>query len=88
VGEAECAVLRAEQPEPQRRAYRIKSVGDQEGTLVATLAGAEQTQSSSTIGLYSKIGAFGDPERERRLLRALRWRLDQLKGVDSRWIGE
>jgi len=90
VRQAETAVLHEEPPEPGRRVYRIKSVGDEEGTLVASLEGttAETDHSPTTIGLYAKIGAFGDPELERRLVRAMKRRLEQLKGVEWRWIGE
>lgn len=70
--------------------YRIKSVADESGSVIAVLGGSQDDTAGAPvrIGLSVLIGPFGNPEREGRLLRALRRRLEELRGVESRWIGD
>lgn len=86
------AVLSANRADEAQRIFELKTVSDQPAWLLVTRnADAAGESSSITLGresggapenlvLRAKVSRFGDPERERALLRAVAHRLQQLKG--------
>lgn len=66
--------------------FRLKTVRDEPGRLVARRDAATAGQDPGPIHLSATIGLFGNPEAERRLLRAVRDRLEALAGVSYRAI--
>lgn len=72
----EAALTSVHQPAPGRREYRLKRVNGEVGLLVI------ERGEGDVLNLTASIGPLGDPERERKLVQAVRRRLDQLHGVE------
>ncbi len=62
---------------PGRTSFELVTATDEPGTLVAVPGVGDQ------IGLWARVGRFGDRGREGRLLEAMRARLAQLHGVET-----
>jgi hypothetical protein len=72
------------------KTFELVTVTDEPARLVASLRGGDGAAMSWGAGggagpveLSASVGRFGDTQRERKLLRAVRQRLEQLSGVDS-----
>lgn len=90
---AEMAVVSSSQSDDGRtRTYQLVSVTDEPAQVVAQIRGGASVSSTPSWGaaggagpieISASVGRFGDVQRERKLLRAIRQRLEQLSGVDS-----
>ncbi len=85
-------VSSTESEDGKSRTFQLVTVGDEPARLVAMTRGSAQTPAAKSWGaaggagaieLSASVGRFGDTDRERKLLRAVRRRLEQLSGVDS-----
>jgi hypothetical protein len=71
-----------------RREYELISITDDPALLIASLREPAQRERGSRAGgavpieLSAHVGGFGDRERERALLKAVRRRIERLSGVD------
>jgi hypothetical protein len=63
-------------PDLSTRTYQLRTITDEPAWLIAQRAG------TGRVSLGARVGRFGDPERESRLLRAVSERLNALYGVD------
>ncbi len=77
VGRIEAAVEDSRLAPDGTRTYALRTLGAEPGLLEAR-PGPE-----GVIELRTRVGRFGDPVRERRLLDAVVRRLAQLRGVDA-----
>jgi hypothetical protein len=80
----EVAVLSANPAEVNPRVFQLQSVENQPGRLTVEAGASEAASTPRPVAmtLRCRIGHFGDPEREARVLEALAERLDDLAGVD------
>lgn len=85
----EMAVVASHDPEAGTRVYELTTVGDEPARLVVrrkvagVSPGARHGRGApEAIGLEAWVGRFGDRERERALIAAVRARLGDLSGVD------
>lgn len=58
------------------RTYELRTITDEPAWLVA------RREEDGRVGLGARVGRFGDPEREARLIRGVAARLKALYGVD------
>jgi hypothetical protein len=65
--------------EPDRREFQLRSISGETGKMIATRLSPGEP---SRIRLVARLGHFGNPEAERRLLGFVAKRLEQLRGVD------
>lgn len=63
-------------PDGQTRTYELRTITDEPAWLVA------RREEGGRIGLGARVGRFGDPEREAKLIRGVAERLKALYGVD------
>ena len=80
VGAAETAVLEWPEVSDNPRVYRLTTIHDEPGALTAS---GSPGPGPSEVRLEARLGRFGDAERERLLLGAIRRRLLQLAGVGA-----
>lgn len=73
---AEMALVSTDDQDPERLAFDLVTVGGEPVRLTAARAG------EGRIALEARVGRFGDPARERRLLSAVAARLRALFGRD------
>lgn len=86
----ELAIESIADPGPFERVFTFRLLSGESGSLRARAVGkpADQTlpggsiQSPTPIELHATLGFFGMPDREARLVRDVRRRLEQLSGVD------
>lgn len=83
--EAEVAASSWTKPDPAFRRYDLWSVTDEPGWLeVRRLPAVERDGVlEERVALESRIGVFGDPDREWRLVKAMEHRLEQLYGRET-----
>lgn len=63
------------------RAYKLRTALDEPVWVCAKRVGDPKKEESALLELRARVGRFGDADREERLLRAVRKRLDELCGV-------
>lgn len=90
---AEMAVVNSSTSEDGRtRTFALVTATDEPARLTATTKSSEAATrgkpwgaaaGAGPIELSASVGRFGDADRERKLLRAVRQRLERLSGVDS-----
>ncbi len=90
---AEMAVVGSRESNDGRtKTYQLVTVTDEPAQVVAQVRGGAGMSSTRTWGaaggagpieISASVGRFGDVQRERKLLKAIRQRLEQLSGVDS-----
>lgn len=90
---AEMAVVSSSESNDGRtKTYQLVTVTDEPAQVVAQIRGGASMSGATGWGaaggagpieLSASVGRFGDAQRERKLLRAIRQRLEQLSGVDS-----
>jgi hypothetical protein len=89
VSRGEAATLSSIQGEG-RREYRLLSIDDEPGVLIAQLVVGEQNRAGAAAGvqidLTCRIGRYQDEARERIILEQTQQRLKNLAGVDYRPI--
>lgn len=73
---AEMALVSTDKPGTERMAFELVTVGGEPVRLTAARAG------EGRVVLEARVGRFGDPARERRLLSAVAARLRALFGRD------
>ncbi|MBM4108340.1 MAG: hypothetical protein FJ255_05935 [Phycisphaerae bacterium] len=76
VGEAEVAVVERLAPAPGRIEFRLLSAGEEPGLLVVERRG-------DGLSLEARVGRWGRPETERRLIERVARRLARLRGVEA-----
>lgn len=81
VTKAECATVSRDELENGAIRFTLITATDEDGTFTATPLGPI-TREPMPIRLECRIGAVGDPARERRLIDAAAHRLRQLAGKD------
>jgi len=79
VPRAEMAVIFDETPSPDERVFSVKDIADERGTLRIWRTSGDATPE---IKLEARVGLFGEPEKERKLLECVCARLEELKGVE------
>mgnify|MGYP001493823331 CR=1 FL=1 len=92
---SEMAIVERLPPEPDRRVFRLRTIGDEPAVLIVTRAtaprsdrGVDGVGSTTGVGgpegmkLEARVGRFGDRAKEERLVNAVRARLGRLPGVD------
>jgi hypothetical protein len=83
----EAAILGKDDETDGRLVVRITTINDRDGELVAERIGP-QSDEPQEIRLTARIGLFGDPEHEDRLIRAVAWRLRRLAGKGWSPLGD
>lgn len=85
----EMAIVTAHDPDPDTRVYDLTTVGDEPARLVVRRKMAEPAPGArpgrgapEAMELEARVGRFGDREREKALIAAVRTRLGDLSGVD------
>lgn len=63
------------------RVYRLRTIRDEPVWVVTSRATGESREESAALHIAAKVGHFGNPEIERRLIRAIEKRLRELHGV-------
>ena len=63
-------------PDGLTRTYELRTITDEPAWLVA------RRQEGGRVGLGARVGRFGDPQREEKLIRGVAERLKTLYGVD------
>ncbi len=63
-------------PDGRTRTYELRASTDEPAWLVA------RREEDGRVGLGARVGRFGDPEREQKLVRGVAERLKTLHGVD------
>lgn len=90
---AEMAVVSSnESTDGRTKTYQLVTVTDEPARVVAHVRGGAGMSGGKAWGaaggagpieISASVGRFGDVQRERKLLKAIRQRLEQLSGVDS-----
>ncbi len=63
-------------PDGRTRTYELRTSTDEPAWLIA------RREEDGRVGLGARVGRFGDPEREQKLVRGVAERLKSLHGVD------
>ncbi len=79
VPNAEMAVLLDETPSLDERVFYVKTITDERGSLRVWRTSHEPT---TEIKMEARVGLFGEPEKEAKVLAAVCARLLELKGVE------
>jgi hypothetical protein len=87
---AEMAVVAKDSASAHERTFELRTIRDQPAWLVITRAAKPGSAAGEGGGegvefsMRCTVGYFGDKPEEERLLRALKQRLEELRGVETR----